>query len=125
MVLSPSKILSGGGKIEDTYQEITDIKNVLNNLTGDNFIKKIKCGKVNLYYKSSSVMQATIEVGEEFNDCMIFALTNMENQTPYTGSNLWNIVGKVKSGTLTVEGHGTGFVNGHMLNVNYLLIKYK
>ena len=33
MVLSPSKILSGGGKIEDTYQEITDIKNVLNNLT--------------------------------------------------------------------------------------------
>ena len=86
---------------------------------------KMKYGISNLYYKSSSIMQGTVQVGEEFNDCLIFVFTNMADQTPYTGSNLWNLAGKVKSGTLTVEGYGTGFVSGHLLSINYLLIKYK
>lgn len=83
---------------------------------------KIVSGKINLFYSSSSKMTGSISVDSKYNGCKVFATAQMASQTPYTGSNLWNIVGVVSSGKLTIDAYGAGFVNGHILSVAYLLI---
>ena len=82
----------------------------------------IVSGKINLFYSSSSKMTGSISVDSKYNGCKVFATAQMASQTPYTGSNLWNIVGVVSSGILTIDAYGAGFVNGHILSVAYLLI---
>ena len=82
----------------------------------------IVSGKINLFYSSSSKMTGSISVDSKYNGCKVFATAQMASQTPYTGSNLWNIVGVVSSGKLTIDAYGAGFVNGHILSVAYLLI---
>ena len=67
-------------------------------------------------------MTGSISVDSKYNGCKVFATAQMASQTPYTGSNLWNIVGVVSSGKLTIDAYGAGFVNGHTLSVAYLLI---
>ena len=84
--------------------------------------RNIVSGKINLFYSSSSKMTGSISVDSKYNGCKVFATAQMASQTPYTGSNLWNIVGVVSSGKLTIDAYGAGFVNGHTLSVAYLLI---
>lgn len=77
-------------------------------------------GKINLYYASSSKMAGSTTVDSKFNNCKVFATAQIVSQTPYT-TNLWNVVGAVNDGKLTIEAFGSGFVNGHILAVAYLI----
>lgn len=86
-------------------------------------IPKIKCGNAVLTHASSAIMRGTVQVGQEWNGCVISLTAKMINGTPYGGSNLWNVVGTVNNGILTIEANGAGFVSGHVLGVDYILMR--
>lgn len=92
------------------------LKEILGNLP------KIKTGNVVLTYAHSAELKTQVNVGREWDNCIISAMARMVNGTPYTGSNLWNVVGEVKNGILMVAAYGA-FVQGHLLSVDYVLMK--
>lgn len=123
---SADQIVEGVVKSQEALNLVTqngllvDAK-VLKEILGG--IPKIKAGNVVLGYANSAIMRGTVQVGQEWNGCVISLTAKMIPGTPYGGSNLWNVVGTVNNGVLTIEANGAGFVNGHVLGVDYVLMR--
>ena len=80
-----------------------------------------KAGMVTLTYYNSTHLNKIFNVGSEYAGCAVFALMIRQSQTPYAAvkSLSCNVIGS--DGNLEIVADGSGFVNGHVLAVYYMI----
>lgn len=122
-IIAAEAMFETTASMKDMSKEVTGSKEELKKAKGMfGNVNKISKGRVVLNYSSSSELKSQTYVGAEYNDGIVIATSRMVGGTPYTGTNLWNVVGQVSNGYLTIAAYG-GFVNGHVLEVDYVIFK--
>ena len=73
-------------------------------------------------YVDNTHLNADIAVGSEWNKAKAYITVVEQSQTPHDA-----VIGlyyvPIKNGNLHVTAKGTSFVNGHMIEISYLLVK--
>ena len=83
---------------------------------------KFLIGRRTAYYANSTHLNSDVIVGSEWNGAQAFFTPLEQSGTPFDAVTSINYV-EITNGNLHFTVKGSGFVNGHVLAVAFLLIK--